>query len=68
MKKRITQNTYDLLLSVGHAVPRDNKGYIQTNWRVGGEYMVYVNESTEPLKVRCTQNCPHNLQVKESPV
>lgn len=63
MKKRISQSTYDLLIDRKHAVPRDGANYIQIGWKVGKEYEVFVNQTTEPIKVRCTQDCPFHLQV-----
>lgn len=63
MKKIISNSTYELLKLSGHAVPRTEGNYIQTNFLVGKEYMVTTKDNLEPIKVRCTQDCPHHLKV-----
>jgi len=64
MKLKITsQPTYDLLVSRGHGVPRTDNNDIQDGWIVGKRYLVKPTNEREPLKVRCTQDCPYHLQV-----
>lgn len=65
MKKLISNSTYELLKLSGHAVPRTENNYIQTNFSVGKEYTVTSKLYLEPIKVCCTQNCPHHLKIIE---
>jgi hypothetical protein len=62
MKPRlIGDESFEVLKSVGHDVPRDNARYI-IPFRVSSEYIV-KNSKGETLKVRCTQDCPTHLRV-----
>lgn len=63
--KIISQSTYELLESNGHAVPRTATNYIQTGWKIGQDYLVKSEKQQKPLKVRCTQDCPFHLRVNE---
>lgn len=65
MKRIISNSAYELLKSSGHVVPRTDNNDIQTNFSVGKEYFVTSKDNLEPIKVRCTQNCPHHLKVIE---
>ncbi len=49
------------LKGFGHAVPRMTKNGNQIPFLVGKEYNVTSDESTEIVRVRCTQDNPYHL-------
>lgn len=65
--KTIGNEAYNVLKSSGHCVPRlgNPKDYNDTivTFKVGKEYQVISKENKEPLKVRCTQNCPISIKL-----
>jgi len=66
MKPKIIGNeSYNILKSTGHVVPRNKQNYIVESFKVGGEYEVKSEENEELIKVRCTQDCPHHLKIIE---
>lgn len=60
----VTEQTFLEIKSTGHGVPRDKARYIQENFSVGKDYIIYCKElPDEKLNVRCTQDCPTHLKV-----
>jgi len=61
--KKLTEQTFEELKQFGSTVPRDKNRYIDNSFKVGKEYEVVKEGTTETLKVRCTQDCPTHIKI-----
>jgi len=62
MAKKISNESYEVLISSGHCVPRLGQGLDNiVPFKVGGEYKVTGESKQLEVWIRCTQNCPYHI-------
>ena len=59
--KTISNESYEVLKSSGHVVPRNENGFI-IPFVVGKKYEVKSKDNDDLITVKCTQDCPYHLK------
>lgn len=61
--KLIPFRYFNELKNRGNTVPRNEKTGDLIPFKVGAEYFICFEKNGQPLRVKCTQNCPYNLRL-----